>query len=531
MSELLLQIGATKLAVSVVLAGVVWVVHRRVGRPGVSHRMWLLVLVVLLVPAVVSVPVLPADSEPSAAVSGAEPPLDGVPVTMNAGASPGERIAGRSGILTWGDHLWPALAVAWLLGTAGVLGWTGIRAVRFRRWVTRASRPAPQTIQREANDVGQALGLARMPAIHITRAHMSPMVWWMGGRVRLLVPSAVLEGLDREGIRAVLAHELAHVRRRDHVVRWMEWLACAFFWWNPVGWWARRQLRAAEESCCDELALRATGSNPRRYARALVRVLDLMSSTPDVRAPALASPAGRPDGTHLLERRLKVILAIGTTSPTPPWLRRAAGAVFVCALPFGLIYCDQPATPVEAADAVLDADEEAETRQASLEEILTRREEDLNARVLGLVEQGKISEGQGDVLRSEVSGYSAGITFAVRGQELRYADRLVLADRYVEWIEGRMAERASRPDGEVPAVNDRSERMSARLRVAYVSGWSSMRALREASLMVREMGLVSDEERPGNAGNLSDEVKELNITPPDGGEAARILRLVPQPPF
>ncbi|MCY4571395.1 MAG: hypothetical protein OXF01_01235, partial [Gemmatimonadetes bacterium] len=61
MTGLLLQIGATKLAVSVVLAGVVWVIHRRVDRPAVSYPLWLLVLVTLLVPAVVSLPVLPAE--------------------------------------------------------------------------------------------------------------------------------------------------------------------------------------------------------------------------------------------------------------------------------------------------------------------------------------------------------------------------------------------------------------------------------------------------------------------------------------
>ena len=507
MSELLLQIGATKLAVSVVLAGVVWVVHRGVGRPGVSYRMWLLVLVVLLVPAVVSLPVLPAGSESPAVVSGAELPMDGVPVTLAAGQSPTERLASRSSILTRGPQLWLGLAIAWLLGTAGILGWTGIRAIRLHRWMTRASCPAPPAIRREAAVAGQALGLTRMPAIHITRAHMSPMVWWLGGKVHLLIPSTVVDGLSRVDIRAVLAHELAHVKRRDHVVRWIEWMTCAFFWWNPVAWWARRQLRAAEESCCDALALAATGSTPRSYARALVRVLELISFAPHVRAPVLASPVGRPGGTRLLERRLRVILTVGTTSPTPPWLRRVAGAGFVCALPFGFIYCAQPRTPVEAVDTLPDANAEVETRQASLEEILTQHEEDLAARVLGLVEQGKVSEGQGEVLRFEVSGFSAGITITLGGQEIRYTNRLALADRYVEWVEGRMAGAISRPDGEVPAVDDQSERMSGRTRVAYVSGASFMFAARDASQMVSAMGLVSAVERPGNGQSLSDRKK------------------------
>lgn len=498
MTELLLQIGATKLVVSVVLAGTAWTVQRRVGRPGVSYHIWLLVLVVLLVPAVVSLPVLPADSESPAAVSGTEPRGDGVPVTVAGDETLGAHSAIRSTILTRGAHLWPGLAVAWLLGTAGILGRTGIRAVRFRRWVTRASRPAPPAVLREAVDVGQSLGLARTPEVHVTRARMSPMVWWMGGRVRLLIPSAVLDGLSREDIRAVLAHELAHVKRRDHVVRWVEWLTCTVFWWNPVAWWARRQLRTAEESCCDELALTATGSNPRSYARALVRVLDLMSTTPEVRAPALASLVGRPGRTQTLEGRLKVILAGGTTSPTPPWLRRAAAVAFVCTLPLGFIYCDKAVTPGQAATTVPGAESEAENQLASLEEILAQREEELDARVLGLVEEGKVSEGQGQVLRFEVSGYSAGITITLRRGEIRHTDPLTLADRYVEWIEGRMADAVGRPDGEVTAVDDWSERMSGDQRVAYVSGASFMLAAREAFLMLSALGLGSGSERPGH---------------------------------
>ena len=60
MTNLLLQIGGTKLILSIILAGGVWVVHRRVGRCAVSYPLWLLVLIALLAPAVVALPVFPA---------------------------------------------------------------------------------------------------------------------------------------------------------------------------------------------------------------------------------------------------------------------------------------------------------------------------------------------------------------------------------------------------------------------------------------------------------------------------------------
>ena len=224
MIGLLIQIGATKLAVSVVLASAVWVVHRRVGRPAISYPLWLLVLVSLLVPAVVSLPVLPA--EPTVPVA--------APVISSPEVGPAGPVSVRSTGPGLGTFTQPALAVVWLLGTAGLFGWTLLQTARFQCTLARASRPAPARLQREAAAIGHDLALARIPEVHTTGARVTPMVWWTGGKVRVLVPAFLLTELSRDEVHAILAHELAHVRRRDHVVRWLEWLACAAFWWNPV---------------------------------------------------------------------------------------------------------------------------------------------------------------------------------------------------------------------------------------------------------------------------------------------------------
>ena len=62
MSDVLLQIGAAKLVVSVLLAGVAWAVQRRVDHPAVAHSLWFVVLVALLMPAVISLQVLPGEA-------------------------------------------------------------------------------------------------------------------------------------------------------------------------------------------------------------------------------------------------------------------------------------------------------------------------------------------------------------------------------------------------------------------------------------------------------------------------------------
>ena len=213
--------------------------------------------------------------------------------------------------------------------------------------------------------MARELGLARIPDIRTTTARVTPMVWWAGGRVRILIPSFLLTELDREELRSILAHELAHVRRRDHLVRWIEWLACSVFWWNPVAWWASRQLRDAEESCCDGLALAASGSDPRSYANALLRVADLAATSRTLGAPVLASPAGGPGRTDMLERRLKMIIATDPTSPAPRHRRGAGWLAVLCMLPLGLLYCDRADAPAASEEELPDDSQTVENLDES----------------------------------------------------------------------------------------------------------------------------------------------------------------------
>ena len=369
MVDVLLQIGIAKLLVSCILAGLAIVVQRRVGHPAFIHRLWLLVLVALLLPAVVAIPVLPGSAGAAAVgVDAVVLPPDATaqgpanPVTSPL-VEPGTPVAAR---IT--DDAKAGLVIMWLLGTALLLGWTLFRVLRFRHWLLRTSQPAPQELRDEVSAIGRELGLTRTPAVHTTSARVSPMVCWAGGRVRIVVPSFLLRSLERHELRAMLAHELAHVRRRDHLVRWIEWLACSAFWWNPVAWWARREVRAAEEASCDALGAAALECSPRDYARSLLRVVDLLSRPPTPPIPAFASGAANCRSPQALERRIRVLTSAKSTVQSPRWVRRASTAAAVCILPLGLVYCgfaDQPmpTAPKEAAELVTLSEEPADKQQ------------------------------------------------------------------------------------------------------------------------------------------------------------------------
>ncbi|MHC4136879.1 MAG: M56 family metallopeptidase [Planctomycetota bacterium] len=336
MTDLLLQIGVSNLCIALALALVAWVVQRTGKFPRAAHLLWLLVLVKLVTPSIVTVPVI-ALPGPPVAVAASDPDEVGatavpdreaadavVPATATASSSP-ER--GTTG-----------LAILWLLGSALILSWSLVRVVRFHHLLSRASEVAPAELQRVASAIAKRLGLSTTPTIYSTLARVSPLVWWVGGRVRVVIPADLTREMDAGQVESILAHELAHVRRRDHQARWIEWLACVLCWWNPVAWWARRNLRTNEEVCCDALVLESLIPNPRTYANSLLTVVEFLSA-PALRPPAMAS--GIVSGGSL-ERRFKMILSAKPLARTPRWLRALALLSALALLPLGIAQAQEP---------------------------------------------------------------------------------------------------------------------------------------------------------------------------------------------
>ncbi len=106
------------------------------------------------------------------------------------------------------------------------------------------------------------------------------------------------------------------------------------FWWNPVAWWARRNLRANEEICCDALVLSRLHPQPRSYARSLVNAIEFLS-TPALRPPAMASEI---DSGGVLERRIEMIVSKKPSPTTPRWLSAIVLLGAVVLMPLGVAY-------------------------------------------------------------------------------------------------------------------------------------------------------------------------------------------------
>jgi len=148
----------------------------------------------------------------------------------------------------------------------------------------------------------------------------------------VVLPATLLDQMDTEQSQWILAHELAHVRRRDYLVRWLEWLACVCFWWNPMVWWAQRNLRAMEEICCDDLVLSSLNPEPKFYANSLLAAVEFLAH-PVFRAPAMASEI---NSGGYLERRFKMIVSEAPRRSSTRWLQTGILLCAMVVLPLGI---------------------------------------------------------------------------------------------------------------------------------------------------------------------------------------------------
>jgi beta-lactamase regulating signal transducer with metallopeptidase domain len=194
-------------------------------------------------------------------------------------------------------HLRTAIIALWLAGATTFLLIQLLRTLHLRRHLRRATADPDLSSQ-----VAAVSAQLRIPAPRAWRipAADSPYIWAFL-RPILLWPSDMDSATPNA--RGLLAHELAHLRRRDHWVGILALLAGILWWWNPVYWLIRRQLHRHAELCCDAWAVRILNGSRRTYASALIDVSERAVAR---RVPALA--LGVRATRHELEGRLTMIM-------------------------------------------------------------------------------------------------------------------------------------------------------------------------------------------------------------------------------
>jgi beta-lactamase regulating signal transducer with metallopeptidase domain len=322
MMDVLFQTGLSNACFALALAIVAMLAGAKAKRPHLAYTLWLLVFVKLVTPPIVTIPVSMFSAQPDDVVATDDHSPGGTQPVMVQTAPASSRLFDMAAAA---NRAKPWLASIWLLGSAVVFAWSIVRVCRFSRLLAAETDAAPQEVQTAAERTARRLGLSSSPTIYTTSARLSPMVWWAGKEVRVVLPAALLDRMDAQQWQWILAHELAHVRRRDYLVRWPEWFACVCFWWNPVVWWAQRNLRAMEEICCDDLVVSCMNPKPTFYANSLLSAVEFLAR-PVLRPPAMASEI---NSGGFLERRFKMIVS---ETPRRSNSRRLQGIVLICAL-------------------------------------------------------------------------------------------------------------------------------------------------------------------------------------------------------
>lgn len=343
--------------VATVLAVPIALVARRLRRPALLHALWLLVLLRLIAPPVFEFGLVPRwekllnlGADDSTGAGDPHPTQPEAPIRLQYSTAewlfantatrkalpespPNVEKSERTPELS-PAHLPSYRAENPLMGLPTLLFYlasTGsllflslslVRLIRFRRRLETVPMASP-ALQNRAARLAASFGIERAPRIRMVTAKIPPSLKPGWGRCEILFPEGLLERLQEGELDAILAHELAHIRRRDHWIRPLELFIVALYWWHPVAWWARRHLRRSEELACDAMVLSILGSRSRVYAQSLLKTIEFLTPyEPSI--PFLATGA---TGTSHLKERITMILKTNSIRPMPSSTRPALFAI------------------------------------------------------------------------------------------------------------------------------------------------------------------------------------------------------------
>jgi len=302
-----------------------------------------------------------ASSRTSLPDMGKEPDLAAAtagPVADDAAQS-GDGQPWTSRVSAWAEPAMPYAVAVWLAGVLAcsmwhVGGWLKVQRLR-RVGQPLADGPNERQWQVGAGRLADALGIHRtVRLLKLAGAAASdlagPVVVGVL-RPAVMIPAAIVTGLAPNQVEAILAHELAHIRRHDYLVNLLQTLAETLLFYHPAMWWASARIRAERENCCDDLAASAVGDG-RTYAAALAALAEVAVAHHPARrgrplgrlAPARRMTLGAK--ANLLSR-IRRLLGLNA-GPTTRWTSALVGILLAALLAAGVAV---PLALLRASDA------------------------------------------------------------------------------------------------------------------------------------------------------------------------------------
>ena len=296
------------------------------ARPALKAALWTIVLIKFVLPVA-----LPIDLGLSGWLSRIGQPdstslqlLEIGGIAIESPSDPAQPAKEANDSETGPSQVAVTLFCLYLLGL-GVLATRSARSVLSQSKRIRCMPPADQPLENEVQGLCKRIGLRRPPLVRMTNEGTSPYVTgtcWP----TLVFPTRLLKRVDPSVRPALILHELAHIRRGDLWIRWLQNVArVLFFFWPPV-WWVAARIDHFAEVACDHWALTFSKTTPDAYARSLLEVIKGMRPALSQNQILTFARSGR-----LLERRFDMILKNRRTdAPKLPRLAMAGLAGWAC---------------------------------------------------------------------------------------------------------------------------------------------------------------------------------------------------------
>lgn len=172
----------------------------------------------------------------------------------------------------------PWLVGLWMLGVALLTA----RLVVRTAWTSRLTRNRVIEVEgswhRVVERMRKKLGIGqRIEIFESSMIEVPTVVGWI--KPVILVPTSVFTGLTYRQIETILAHELAHVRRFDALVNFLQSVIETLFFYHPAVWWISGRIRIEREHCCDDVAIAVCGDRV-AYAKALTFLEETRGAVP-----------------------------------------------------------------------------------------------------------------------------------------------------------------------------------------------------------------------------------------------------------
>ena len=214
--------------------------------------------------------------------------------------------------IPWLVSIW-ALGV-FLLSLRLIVGWRAVQKLRFTGRATNN-----QTVLAILDDLKSKVCLRVSIPIRESAEILSPMViGWI--KPVILFPACAITKLSPDQLTAILAHELAHIRRADYLVNLIQSAIEIILFYHPGVWWISAQIRRERENCCDDLAVQIC-ENKHDYIEAL---LQLEKS----RKVSLAMAS---NGANLVDRIARM-LGQDRKSAAGGWIAAFASMILICSV-------------------------------------------------------------------------------------------------------------------------------------------------------------------------------------------------------